>query len=108
MTNEKLINKYVYAFFILLLGVFLFLGLNQFFSSFLGALVFYTLFKNFMNYLTRKKRLKKALAAIIIIVISFIIVVLPVGLLFTVIFNKIAAIAQEPATIRVYTEKITR
>jgi len=108
MTSEKLINKYIAAFFILLLGVFLFLGLNQFFSSFLGALVFYTLFKNFMHYLTRKKKLKKTLAAVIIILISFIIVVLPVGLLFAVIFNKIAGIAQDPETIRLYTEKITR
>jgi predicted PurR-regulated permease PerM len=107
MTTEKLINKYVYAFFILLLGVFLFCGLNEFFSSFLGAIVFYTLFKNFNYYLTRRKKMNKALSAVLIIIISFVIVVLPIGILFTVIFNKIVSIAESPESITLYVSKIT-
>jgi predicted PurR-regulated permease PerM len=107
MQTEKLINKYIYAFFILLLGIFLFLGVNEFFSSFLGAIVFYTLFKNFMYYLTRRRKLKKAFAAVIIIIISFIIVLLPIGILLSVLFNKIAAIIQEPEVITQYVHKIT-
>jgi predicted PurR-regulated permease PerM len=106
MNNEKLVNKYISASFIALLGIFLFLGLKEFFSSFLGALVFYTLFKNLMYYLTRRKKLKKSLSAVIIILISFIIVVLPIGFLFTVIFNKISAIARDPETVAAYSAKI--
>lgn len=107
MTTERLINKYIYGFFILLLGAFLFSGLKEFFSSFLGAIVFYTLFKNFNYYLTRRKKMKKPLAAVVIIVISFLIVVLPVGILFSVIFNKISAIAENPEAITSFVNKIT-
>jgi predicted PurR-regulated permease PerM len=101
------ISKYIYAFFILSIGIFLFLGLKEFFSAFLGAVVFYTLFKNFMNYLTMKKKFKKSLSAVIIIIISFIIVVLPVTFLFSVIFNKISMIAQDPETVSNTIEKLT-
>jgi predicted PurR-regulated permease PerM len=107
MKNEDFVNRYIYAFFIMVLGIFLFLGLKEFFSAFLGSVVFYTLFKNFMFYLTRKKKFKKALAAVIIILISFLIVVLPVGTLFTVIFNKITAIAAQPQLISDSIGKLT-
>jgi predicted PurR-regulated permease PerM len=107
MYTERVINKYLYAFFVILLGGVLFFGLKEFFNSFLGAIVFYTLFKNFNYYLTRRKKMKKSFAAVLIIIISFIIVVLPVGLLLTVIINKIAAIAEHPETITLFVHKIT-
>src|SRR4051812_188413 len=106
MSGERLTNKYISAFVILIIGMILFIGLREFFSSFLGAVVFYTLFRNFMCYLTKKRKLKKPVAAVIIIIISFIIVVLPVGLLFTIIFNKITALVQDPTTVTAYAEKI--
>ncbi len=108
MRNEELANKYTYAFFILVLGIFLFLGLKDFFSAFLGAVVFYTLFKKFMVYLTQIRGLKTSLAAVIIIVISFLIVVLPVSVLVTVIFNKIAAIASQPELVAENIDKLTQ
>jgi predicted PurR-regulated permease PerM len=107
MHQEQIVNKYIYAFFILMLGIFLFLGVNEFFSSFLGAIVFYTLFKGFFLYLTLGKHLKKSLAAVIIIIISFIIVVLPVTILFTVIYNKTSAILAEPDAISSNVAKFT-
>jgi predicted PurR-regulated permease PerM len=107
MAEDRIVTKYIYAFFILLLGIFLFLGLREFFSSFLGSIIFYTLFKNFMSFLTKKKKFKKPLGAVIIIVISFFIVVLPVGFLFTVIFNKVSALAQDPEFLTQFTLKIT-
>jgi predicted PurR-regulated permease PerM len=106
MTSEKLINKYISAFFILTVGTFLFLGLREFFSAFLGAIVFYTLFKPFYRYLHFRRKLRPSIAAIIIIVISFLIVVLPVGTLFTVIFNKISAVASDPEMIQNYNKKL--
>jgi predicted PurR-regulated permease PerM len=107
MKTEEIANKYVFAFFIMVLGIFLFLGLKEFFSAFLGAVVFYTLFKRLMFYLTKRRRFKKSLSAVIIIVISFIIVVLPMTILFTVIFNKISAIASQPDVIAENINKIT-
>ncbi len=107
MDSERIANKYIYAFFILLLGLFLFLKVREFFSAFLGAIVFYTLFKRFMLNLIRKRRLKKTLAAVIIILISFVIVVLPVTVLFTVIYNKISAIAANPQLVAENLAKFT-
>lgn len=106
MPIEKVLARYVSLFVILLLAVFLFLGLEEFFSAFLGAVVFYTLFRNLMRFLHKKKRINRSLSAVIIILISFIIVILPLGILFTVIFNKVSELMQEPEIITAYTDKL--
>lgn len=106
MDSEKLVNKYIAAFFILIVGTFLMLGLKEFFSAFLGSIVFYTLFKPFFKYLRYRRKFRPSLAAIVIIIISFLIVVLPVGTLFTVIFNKISEVASDPELIQNYNQKI--
>lgn len=107
MENEKTINKYIYAFFILSLGLFIFFGLHEFLNAFLGAVVFYALFKNFMYYLTRRKKLKKSLSAVIIIIISLVIVVLPVSFLVIMLFNKAGQLAEHPEIISAYVDKFT-
>ena len=107
MNREEHTNKLIFGFFILIFAIFLFTGLREFFSAFLGAVVFYTLFKNFMFYLVRRRKVKKSLSAVIIIIISFIIVVLPVSLLVTVIVNKIAAFASQPDLVAENINKIT-
>jgi len=107
MGTDETINKYIYAFFILLLGVFIFIGLQEFLNAFLGSVVFYALFKNFMYYLTRRKKLKRSFSALIIIVISFIIVVLPVCVLVAMLFNKANNLADNPQILASYIDKFT-
>lgn len=105
-TTEQVIQKYLFAFFILLLGAFIFYGLSAFLNAFLGAVVFYVLFKNFMFFLTRKKKYKKWLSAVIIILISFLIVVLPLGFLSGMIFNKAKSITTDPKLVTQYIDKL--
>jgi predicted PurR-regulated permease PerM len=105
--QESLIQKYLFAFFILILGVFLFCGVNEFFAAFLGAVVFYVLFKNFMYKMAKHWRIHKSLAAVIIILISFIIVVLPVGFVIGMLLNKATAIADDPQQIKEFIDKLT-
>ncbi len=107
MGTEEIINKYIYAFFILLLGIFIFCGLQEFLNAFLGSVVFYALFKNFMYYLTRRKKLKKSLSAVIIIIISFLIVVLPVTFLIGMLFSKGSSLAAHPEILTEYVDKLT-
>lgn len=107
MQTEHLINKYLTALFILILGAFLFYGLNEFFSAFLGAIVFYILFRKFMAYLAFKKGFNKALSAVIIILISFIIVVLPIGILVIMIMKKVTAVMDNPDAIKNYVDMIS-
>lgn len=107
MDTQEIINKYIYAFFILLLGIFIFCGLQEFLNAFLGSVVFYALFKNFMYYLTRRKKLKKSLSAVIIIVISFLIVVLPISILVGMLLSKGTSLAEHPEVFTEYIDKFT-
>lgn len=107
MYTETLINKYLTGFFILAIGAFLFYGLQEFFSAFLGSIIFYILFRKFMIYLTFRKNFKKPLAAIIIILISFIIVVLPMGILISMIMKRVMAIMSNPDQVKSYVDKLS-
>lgn len=106
MANDRVINKYIYAFIIIALGVFLFYGLKEFLNAFLGAVVFYALFKNFMRYLTQRKGLKRSVSAVIIIIISFVIVVLPLSVLISMIYNKALSLVYHPDIIISYGNKL--
>ncbi len=108
MQSETLINKYLTALFILIIGAFIFYGLHEFFSAFLGAIIFYILFRKFMMYLTFKKNFKKPLSAIIIILISFIIVVLPMGILVGLIMKRVSAVAANPEQIKNYVDMLSK
>lgn len=102
MKAEYLINKSVLVVVILLVASFLFVGLSEFLTAFLGAIIFYVLFRKFMVYLTVKKNFNKPLASIIIILISFIIVLLPIGILLIMIINKFSGLISDPEKIKEY------
>ena len=95
-TQEYLINKYIYFFTLVIIGGFLFLGIKEFLNAFLGAIVFYVLFKKFMAYLTTKKGWGKASAACLIIFITFIIVIIPLGILSGIIYQKASLLLADP------------
>lgn len=90
------------------IGAFLFFGLHEFFSAFLGSIIFYILFRKFMVYLTYRKKFKKPLAAIIIILISFLIVVLPMGILISMIMKRVSGIISNPDKIKNYVDMLSK
>ncbi len=102
MKPEHLVNKYFLVFFILVIGSFIFYGLSEFFTAFLGAVIFYILFRKFMVYLTVTKNVNKPLASVIIILISFLIVLLPIGILTLMIVNKFSGLISDPEKIKGY------
>jgi len=108
MIAERIVNKYLTGFFILALAAFLFVGLKQFFSAFLGAVIFYVLFRKFMIYMTMQKNFKKPIAAILIILISFVIVILPIGLMISMILQKVLTVAKNPDQIKHYFETLSK
>lgn len=68
-----------------LLG-FLLYSLNEFIVSFLGALIFYVLFRKFMKRLITIYRWKRWVAATLIIFISFLLIIIPLfGLIYLLI-----------------------
>lgn len=102
MKAEQLINRSVLVFFILAIASFLLYGLLEFFTALLGAVIFYILFRKFMVFLTIKKNFNKPLASVIIILISFLIVLLPIGVLLLMIINKFSGLVSDPEKIKEY------
>jgi len=92
------INRYFFLGIILLLGLLLLLSLMEFFTAFLGAVMFYVLCKRNMERLIKRKW-KKSVAATVIILFTFFIIMLPVMLFVTMLYDKIITIAQNPATV---------
>lgn len=93
--SDRKMNKYLFLSIILLMGGFLFYSLIEFFTGFLGAIMFYVLAKNGMNSLL-KKGWNKSLAAVFIILLSFFIILLPISLLGSMLYGKISAFVSDP------------
>ncbi len=81
---------------VLLLGAFLFYSTLNIFTSLLGSIVMYTLFRPLHIYLIEKKKIRKSFSALIIIVVSFLIIIIPMLALSWMIINKLIAFQQNP------------
>lgn len=93
------LNRYLFLAVIILFSVFLFFSLIQFFTAFLAATIFYVLSKPVMEWLIKKKRWRKQPAALLMILISFFIILLPIGLLTTLLYNKVISVVENPQII---------
>lgn len=92
---DKERTRQIWAFFALtLFGVFLLYMLRQFIVSFLGAVIFYVLFKPLMLRMLKRKW-NRALAAFFIILISFLIVIVPTFFLSYMLYMKTGEIAND-------------
>jgi predicted PurR-regulated permease PerM len=86
-------------YFLLLFGLFLFVMLYDYFTAFLGAVIFYLLFKNFMAYLVEKKKWRASRAALLLMILSLLIVVIPGILIVNLLYNKIAEVVSNPTSL---------
>ncbi|TWW02416.1 AI-2E family transporter [Chitinophaga pinensis] len=86
--NER-IKQVSFLLIILLLAYVLFKELYTFFPGFLGAVTMYILSRKFMFRLVEKRNWKKSLAAALLMFLSFIIVLLPFGMLINMLTDKI-------------------
>lgn len=79
-------RQFIVVSIIVILFLFLLFSLSGFINAFLGALIFYVLFRNFMRTLIKQYNWKRWLAATLIIFISFLVIIIPIlGLLFLLI-----------------------
>lgn len=79
-------RQFVVLLIIAVLFVFLIFSLRAFINAFLGALIFYVLFRKLMLRLIEKYKWKKWLAAALIIFISFLVIIVPLfGLVYVLI-----------------------
>lgn len=94
--KEYLINKYIFALLIFFFGLILIFSLIQFFTAFLGAIIFYVLSKPALIWMMQKKNWNKNLAAILVILVTFFIILLPISLLVILLFNKVSQVVSNP------------
>lgn len=87
--NER-IKQVSFLLIIVLLAYVLFSELYTYFPGFLGAITMYILCRKYMFRLVEERKWKKNLAAALLMVMSFIIVLLPFGILINMLTNKIS------------------
>ncbi len=97
--KEYYTSKYFFLGVLLVFALALFFSLIEFFTAFLGAIIFYILCKPALLWLIEKKKWNKTLAAVIAILVSFFIVLLPVSLLAILLFNKVSQVVTNPGDI---------
>jgi len=91
-------NRIFLLILLLLISGCLLWSLIDFFTAFLAAVMFYVLSKPLVDWLTVHLGWKNGLSAILVIVISFFIILLPVGVVATMLYGKIIRLAQHQST----------
>ena len=111
MRTDLKINKYFFLSIIIIMGAFLLYSLIEFFTAFLAAIMIYVLTKSLTEYLVKKCRRSKRLAAIAIIVLSCIVIMGPLMLFASMIYNKLSTYIEDPEiimrTLRHFDEQLT-
>jgi predicted PurR-regulated permease PerM len=91
---------------IVILGCFLLYALSGLFSSILGAIIIFTIFRPFYLLLVEKKQWNKSLVALMIIFISLIVIVIPLMSLSIMVVGKIAGINRNSFDLQGWITKI--
>jgi len=87
--DQNRIRQFFFILVILLLGILLFLELQSFVPAILGAITLYVLLHRWMFFLTEKKKWRKGWTAVLLMFFSFIVILLPVGLLVNMLSSKV-------------------
>ncbi|MGE9516113.1 MAG: AI-2E family transporter [Solitalea-like symbiont of Acarus siro] len=88
-------RSYIVLIIILLMGAFLLYTLRSVLSSFLGAIILYTIFRQLNIYLTERRQWNRSLTSLLIIILSFFMIVLPCLILILMVINKASIFTQD-------------
>jgi predicted PurR-regulated permease PerM len=88
--DSNLLKQVFFIALILFLGIVLARELWFFFSSFLGAVTFYVLFRRRMFYLVEVRKWRPVTAAVVLMLLSFFVILVPLGLLGNILYSKIS------------------
>ncbi|MEO6633746.1 MAG: AI-2E family transporter, partial [Mucilaginibacter sp.] len=91
---------------IIILGCFLLYALTSLFSSVLGAIVFFTIFRPIYLHLVETKGWNKTLVALLIIFTSLIVIIIPMMSLSIMVVGKIGSINKESFNLQEWIDKI--
>lgn len=105
--DQNRIRQIFFIILLLLLGLLLFLELYSFLPAVLGAITLYILMHRWMFYLTEKKKWRKGWTALLLMLLSFIVILLPVGLLANMLSSKITYAIQHSTELIAALKKLT-
>jgi predicted PurR-regulated permease PerM len=100
------INKIVFLSIILFFAALLAYSIREFFTAFLGSIMFYVLFKPWMENLISKHKWKKSRAALLIVLISLIIIIIPIVSFVSLLFTKVSGLLSHPEIVKTYLTEI--
>jgi len=89
LDNDRL-KQIGFLLLILFLAVLLFMEMFTFFPGFLGAVTLYVICRKWMFHLTEQRKWNQSLAASVLMVLSFLVILLPVGMLINMLTAKVA------------------
>lgn len=95
--DQNRIRQVFFILIILLLGIVLSWQLYSFLPALLGAITLYILLHGAMRYLTEKKNWRTGWTAVLLMLLSFIVILLPIGLLVNMLSSKISYAIQHSA-----------
>lgn len=87
--DQNILRQIFFILIILSLGILLFIELSFFIPAVLGSLTLYILMRERMHYLVEVRKWKKGRAATLLIILSFLIILLPIGILINLLAGKI-------------------
>ncbi len=91
---------------IIILGCFLLYALSGLFSSILGAIVLFTIFRSVYLNFVEKKKWNKSLVAMMIIVISLVLIIIPLMSVSIMVVNKLSGINRHSLNIQLWIARI--
>jgi predicted PurR-regulated permease PerM len=109
--SKKSLSTIILVSALVITGAVLAYTLRFFLDAFLGAVIFYVLFRKFMRYLTNVRKWRRGLSAVLIILISLLIIVIPITIVLDMIIPRITLFFSEGSitmsAIRELDEKIS-
>jgi predicted PurR-regulated permease PerM len=104
--SQNRIRQVLFILLILLLGILLFFELSSFLPALLGAVTLYILLHKWMFFLTEKKKWRKGWTTLLLMLFSFIVILLPVGLLVNMLSSKVSYAIQHSAELTTALKKL--
>ena len=87
--DQNILRQIFFILIILTLGILLFIEISFFIPAVLGSLTLYILMRDRMHYLTEVRKWSKPRAAWVLIILSFLIILLPIGILANLLSSKL-------------------
>src|SRR5687767_8122531 len=104
--DQNRVRQVFFIILILLLGLLLFRQLYSFLPAVLGAITLYALLRRWMFRLTEKRKWRKGWTAVLLMFFSFLVILLPVGMLAEMLSSKISYAIQHSEELMTALKKV--